>query len=128
MRTKANKNFPEIQLATERSSENRYRKIKEPFDRLHKPTRFAKGQFVEWKPGLRNKAFPDYGEPAIVMAVLSDAIFDPSENSAASPYFREPLTIIIGTYADDDLVEFYVDGRRQFSPSNLPGQSKPAKV
>jgi hypothetical protein len=115
MRTKANKNFPAIHAANERSSKTRYRKIKELFDRLHRPNRFAKGQLVKWKPGLRNKAFPDYGEPAIVMAVLADAVFDASENSAASPYFREPLTIIIGTYADDDLVEFYVDGRR-FEP------------
>jgi hypothetical protein len=115
MRTKTNKNFPAIHVASERSSETRYRKIKELFDRLHKPNRFAKGQFVKWKAGLRNKAFPHCGEPAIVMAVLTDAIFDPSENSAASPYFREPLTIVIGIHADDDLVEFYVDGRR-FEP------------
>jgi hypothetical protein len=112
MRTKANKNYPTIHVASERSSETRYRKVKELFDRLNKPNRFVKGQFVKWKPGLRNKAFPDYGEPAIVMTVLAEAIFDPSENSASSPYFREPLTMIIGTYADDDLVEFYVDARR----------------
>jgi hypothetical protein len=112
MRTKANKNFPAIHVASERSSETRYRKVKELFDRLNKPNRFKKGQFVKWKPGLRNKAFPDYGEAAIVMAVLAEAIFDPRENSASSPYFREPLTMIIGTYADDDLVEFYVDARR----------------
>jgi hypothetical protein len=115
MRTKANKNFPAIHVANERSSETRYRKIKELFDRLHKPNRFATGQFVKWKAGLRNKAFPHYSEAAIVMAVLTDAICNPSENSASSPYFREPLTVIIGTDADDDLVEFYVDGRR-FEP------------
>jgi hypothetical protein len=112
MRAKANKNFPAIHVASERSSETRYHKVKELFDRLNEPNRFVKGKFVKWKAGLRNKAFPDYGEAAIVMAVLAEAIFDPSENSAASPYFREPLTIVIGTYADDDLVEFYVDGRR----------------
>jgi Acyltransferase family len=95
MRTK-NKNFPAIHVASERSSESRYRKIKELFDRLQKPNRFTKGQFVKWKSGLRNKAFPHYGEPAIVMTILDEAIFDPSENSAASPYFRESLTIIIG--------------------------------
>jgi hypothetical protein len=78
MRTKANKNFPPIHVASERSSETRYRKIKELFDRLHKPNRFTKGQFVKWKPGLRNKTFPDYGEPAIVMVVLAEPIFDSS--------------------------------------------------
>jgi hypothetical protein len=96
-------------------TELRRRKLKELSDRLDQIHGFAKGQFVKWKPGLKNRRIPDYGEPAIVTAVLPSPIFDPSENSAASPYFQEPLTIIIGTYLDDDLVEFRVDGRR-FEP------------
>jgi hypothetical protein len=91
------------------------RKLKELSDRLDRNHDFAKGQFVRWKPGLRNRRVPDYGEPAIVRAVLASPIFDLSANSAASPYFQELLTIIVGTYLDDDLVEFRVDGRR-FEP------------
>ena len=29
----------------------------------------SKGRFVMWKPGLKNRKFPDYGEPSIVTAV-----------------------------------------------------------
>lgn len=91
------------------------RKLKELAERLNPLNAFTKGQFVKWKPGLKNKRFPDYGEPAIVTDVLPNPVFDPSENSAGSPYFQEPLTIVIGTFRDDDLFEYHVDGRR-FEP------------
>jgi hypothetical protein len=90
-------------------------KLKELAARLDQFHNFAKGQFVRWKPGLKNRKFPDYGEPVIVTAILPSPIFDPSEDAAASPYFQEPLTLIIGIYRDDDLLEYRVDGRR-FEP------------
>src|SRR5271165_3427424 len=91
------------------------RRLKELADRLGQLHAFTKGQFVKWKPGLKNRKFPDYGEPTIVTAVLPSPIFDPSESAAASPYFQEPLSIIIGTCREDDFLEFRVDGRR-FEP------------
>jgi len=91
------------------------RKLEELACRLDQFHPFAKGQFVKWKPGLKNRKLPDYGEPAIVTGVLPIPVFDPCENGAASPYFQEPLTLIIGTYREDDLLEFHVDGRR-FEP------------
>ena len=86
--------------------------LKELAERLDVPNSFAKGQIVTWKPGLKNRMFPNYGEPAIVTAVLPTPIFDPTETSAASPYFHEALTLVIGIFRDDDLLEFRVDGRR----------------
>ena len=80
------------------------------------PNNFAtgsKGQFVKWKPGLKNRKFPDYGEPAIVTAVLPSAIFDPG--TAGSPYFQEPLSFVLGMYRDDEFLEFRLDSRR-FEP------------
>jgi hypothetical protein len=48
-----------------------------------------------------------------VTAVLQTVLFDLSETSAASPYFQEALTLVIGIFRDDDdLLEFRVDGRR----------------
>jgi hypothetical protein len=91
------------------------RKLKELSDRLDQFHALGKGQFVKWKSGLKNRKFPDYGEPAIVTAVLPSPIFDPSEVSWASPYFQEPLSIIIGADREDDFLEFRVDGRR-FEP------------
>lgn len=91
------------------------RKLKELADRLDQLHAFGKGEFVKWKLGLKNRKFPEYGEPTIVTAVLPSPIFDPSEGAAASPYFQEPLSIIIGTCREDDFLEFRVDGRR-FEP------------
>jgi hypothetical protein len=45
------------------------RKLKVLADRLDQFHAFAKGQFVRWKTGLKNRKFPDYGEPAIVTVV-----------------------------------------------------------
>jgi hypothetical protein len=111
--------FPAIRLAEDPQAdppaELCCRKLKELSDRLDQFHAFGKGQFVKWKSGLKNRKFPDYGEPAIVTAVLPCPVFDPSEVSSASPYFQEPLSIIIGTYREYDFLEFRVDGRR-FEP------------
>ena len=116
---KIDQNFPAIRLAeepkTETPNERHCNKLKELSERLDEFHSFAKGQFVKWKPSLKNRQFPDYGEPAIVTAVLPSAIYDPSEVAAASPYFQEPLTFVIGVFKDDDLLEFRVDSRR-FEP------------
>ena len=108
--------FPAIRLAESPQADTPAqlccRKLNELSDRLDQFHAFGKGRFVKWKSGLKNRKFPEYGEPAIVTAVLPSPVFDPSEVSSASPYFQEPLSIIIGTYRDDDFLEFRVDGRR----------------
>ena len=96
-------------------TEARKRMLKQLADRLDEHHVFTKGQFVVWKAGLKNKSRPDYGEPAIVTGVYPTLIYDQSEISAGSPYFNEPLSLVIGIYMEDDLVEFRVDGRR-FEP------------
>ncbi len=87
-------------------------KLNELGERLAHFHAFGKGQFVKWKVGLKNREFPAYGEPVIVTGVLRVPVFDPCGNSAASPYFREPLTVVIGTCRDDEFLEYRVDGRR----------------
>jgi len=116
---KDDRNFPALRLADVANiaspTEHHRHKLKELSERLDLFHSFTKGQFVKWKPGLKNRRFPDYGEPAIVTAVLPSAIFDPGEITAASPYFQEPLTVVLGIYRDDDFLEFRVDSRR-FEP------------
>ncbi|MBV1700607.1 MAG: hypothetical protein KGQ46_02160 [Hyphomicrobiales bacterium] len=118
---KADRNFPAIRLADGPLADNpveiHKRMLSELAGRLDHNNVFSKGQFVMWKPGLKNRKFPDYGEPVIVTAVLPTPMFDPSENAAASPYFQEPLTLVIGLVREDDLLEFRVDGRR-FKPTD----------
>ncbi len=116
---KNERNFPAIRLAEAAKinlpTELHRLKLKELAERLDQLHSFTKGQFVKWKAGLKNRKFPDYGEPAIVTAVLPSAIFDPGEVTACSPYFQEPLTFVLGIYRDDDFLEFRLDSRR-FEP------------
>ena|SRR5271157_4253060 len=111
--------FPAIRLAdgpaSDDPAEARKRMLKELAGRLDQHHAFAKGQSVVWKAGLKHKVLPDYGEPAIVTGVYPSPIYDQTEGSSASPYFQEPLSLVIGVYHEDDLIEFPVDGRR-FEP------------
>lgn len=116
---KDDRNFPAIRLADAANidlpTEIHRHKLQELARRLDQLHSFTKGQFVKWKPGLKNRKFPDYGEPAIVTAVLPSPIFDPGEVTAGSPYFQEPLTLVLGTYRDEEFLEFRLDSRR-FEP------------
>ncbi|MCU4161693.1 hypothetical protein AiwAL_16560 [Acidiphilium sp. AL] len=90
----------------------RLAELAEALDELHS---FRKGQFVRWKSGLRNKAVPAYNEIAIVREVLATPVFDTCEQAmcAGSPYFGEPLTLVLAILDPDcDFLEFRYDGRR----------------
>lgn len=74
---------------------------------------FHPGQIVQWKPGLKNRRLPDYGEPVIIMEVLNPAVYDTSKEIAGSNLYREPLTLVLGLNdADGDFVFYHFDGRR----------------
>ena len=80
---------------------------------MQPPESLKPGQIVQWKPGMKNKRIPDYGEPAIVMEVLSLPIFDTDSFDAGTKYFREPLSLILGIHdPDGDFALFHYDGRR----------------
>ena len=81
------------------------------------PMQFYSG-VDRWKPGLKNRAAPAYNEAVLVREILAAPIFDTCEASscAGSPYFGEPLTLVLallGHYGD--FVELRYDGRR-FEP------------
>jgi hypothetical protein len=50
-----------------------------------------------------------------VTAVLPSAIFDPGEATAGSPYFQEPLSLVLGIFKDEEFLEFRLESRR-FEP------------
>ena len=114
-------NHPPLHLAETTALENpveaRKQLLKQLSDRLDTYHDFRKGQFVRWKPGLKNRKFPEYGEPVIVTGILPNPIHDPGEGSAASPYFHEPLNLIIGSMPEEGLLEYRVDARR-FEPAD----------
>jgi hypothetical protein len=92
---------------TKRSDE-----LKERLATFLKASVFRRGQLVKWKPKLKNRKRPAYGEPAIVVDVLDTPVFDGKEE-AGSAYFREPLDIILGVIdVDGDFATFHFDSRR----------------
>jgi hypothetical protein len=114
--------FPAIRLAegpqADTPAQLCCRKLTELSDRLDQLHAFRKGQFVKWKSGLKNRKFPDYGEPAIVTAVLPSPIFDPAEVSSASPIFRSPCrssSVVIEKTTSSNFALTVEDS----SPSNL---------
>lgn len=73
------------------------------------------GLLAVWKRGLKNRRFPAYGEPTIVMEVLEQPVVD-SEHGAGWPYFREPLDLLLGIVdKDGDFLVYHYDHRR-FEP------------
>jgi len=105
----------EIVLRTSLAAyETKLRQVREIFDKRYS---FTVGQLVKWKPYMKNRKKPAEGEPAIVMEVLSEPVFDsnPSQSGASTPYFREPLDISLGLIDDDDFDIYFFDSRR-FEP------------
>lgn len=84
--------------------------------------RLLPGMLAQWKAGLKNRKHPDYGEPVVVLEVLSPPLIDASFESG-SAYFREPLGIVVGLLDDDfGLSAMYADACR-FEPYAGPGAS-----
>jgi len=65
---------------------------------------FHDGMLVTWKPGMKQKQVPEYGQPVIVMQALKDPVFDPEKDSG-STYFREPPDLVCGEFIKGDFIE-----------------------
>lgn len=81
---------------------------------------FKVGDYVEWKPHCVDKRVPARGQPAIIVEVLDGPIFDTSQDSASSPYFRQPLDIILGTVDDEGDMIIHHHNSRCFQPVKDP--------
>ena len=79
------------------------------------------GTLAVWKPGLKNRLFPRYGEPVVVVDLLDRPVTD-SEHKSGSPYFREPLDVLVGVVRGDDreFLVYHAD-RRRFQPHEASG-------
>lgn len=79
------------------------------------------GLLAVWKPGLKNRRFPRYGEPVVVVGLLDEPIINPDRESG-SPYFKEPLDLLVGVVRGDDreFLVYHAD-RRRFQPHEASG-------
>jgi len=59
---------------------------------------FTAGQVIRWKAGLKNRRWPAYGKPCIVLSVLPESLMDTDE--PGSTYYREPLDLVVGLFLD----------------------------
>lgn|GEM_PF-1281264 len=92
-------------------------KLKENFDFFKVEHDFQEGLLVRWKKGLKNRKYPGYDEPAIVIKTLDKPVYS-DETESGSRYFREPLDIILGVIINDDFEIFHYD-RRRLEPFKL---------
>lgn len=93
--------------------------LKNRYQRFQSAHKFSPGQLVKWKPGLRNRFWPQENQPGIVLDVFETPIYD-SKEGAASAYFGEPLNIRIAYFneATNEFHAFCFDSRR-FEPIEL---------
>ena len=93
--------------------------LRERFESLNAKHPLTPGDLVTWKPGLKNRKVPRYGEPAVVVSVLDTPLFDDGQEGG-STYFHEPLDVVLGVIWDGgegrgEFVTFHYDSRR-FAP------------
>ena len=87
--------------------------LRDSFARLQHthPFHFKPGDLVRWQPGLKYKKLPAYGEPAVVVEVLPQPVFD--ENApCGSAYFRSPCSLVLGLQRDGKFSCWHFYGRR----------------
>jgi len=86
--------------------------LRERYELFTTEEHFEVGDIVTWKEGLRNKKHPEPGTAGIVVKILDDVLYD-NHAGSGTPYFNEPLSIVIGIIDDDgDFMCFHTDSRR----------------
>ncbi len=79
---------------------------------LKESPKFEPGDVVRWKKGLKNRKYPKEGQSCIVIEEMKEDIIQDSRDFG-SPYYREPLNLVLALLGDDsDLVIFHYDKRR----------------
>ena len=74
---------------------------------------FKVGDIVKWKKGLKNKKYPKDDQLGFVMELINPPIFENTKDSG-SPYFREPLDLILAAIDDDAQLMLYHYDKRRF--------------
>lgn len=100
----------EIETVAENTpQDNRISQLKKAEKTFNEANIFEPGDIVEWKPGMKNKR--SHG-PFVVVEVLREAALA-EITDGGSPYFREPLDIVLGHFdSDGDFLTYHYDSRR----------------
>lgn len=92
---------------------NKLRTAKHMFDKVYD---FKPGDLVIWKKGLTNRARPALNEPAIVMLILDTPLRDQNKQDSGTPYFNEPLDLVLGLIDEDGEFAIFHYDKRRFEP------------
>lgn len=89
--------------------------LKKLYTKYNEEHIFRPGDVVKWKSGLKDRKLPLDGEPAIVLNVSENPVFD-SQNDAGSHYFREPYDIRLGVVGANGAFVIYHCNSKRFEP------------
>lgn len=79
---------------------------------LEPTTVFKPGQLVVWKDGLKNRRTPEYNQRAVVIGIKEGLI--EQDTNGGSPYFLEPLELLLGQIMPDGEFHCYHYDPRRF--------------
>ena len=87
-------------------------RVKQLQARMEEKNEFKAGDVVQWKEGLKNRKWPEYGEKVLVSEVKQNPLFETMDESG-SPSFGEPLDLVLARLdSDGELFHYHVDSRR----------------
>jgi len=107
-----------LQLKNEKDSqptESDYlAKLREKVKHFSDVPSFEVGDIVKWKKGLKNRKYPKEDQLCMVIKVLPEDKAKEGEKDSGSPYFGEPLDLVLALLDDEkkDLLLFHYDKRR----------------
>lgn len=95
------------------ASEKKLELLRDGYRRIHStdPAKFRPGDLVRWQPHMKHVKWPLYGEAVVVVECLDPPVMD-DEPESGLPYFRMPLTLVLGMHHKEGFHCWHYDGRR----------------
>lgn len=84
--------------------------LKEAFATFSQEHTFTPGDLIQFKSGMKNRAFPDYGKPAIFVEYVANP--KRGSDEPGGQYYAEVLDSKIGVVLDDTLHLFMCSSKR----------------
>jgi hypothetical protein len=108
----ANSEHSDVDLRRE-ARELKIDALRESYRRIQStdPSKFRPGDLVRWQPNMKYVKWPQYGEAAVVVECLDPPVLE-VERQSGSPYFRNPMTLILGMHHQNGFHCWHFDGRR----------------
>lgn len=79
----------------------------------HKEYAFKPGQQVTWKPGMKNRVFPQYGEPVVFVEYRDDlGLLRPNDLGAADCTDHLDCTIALVQHREKIVLQYAFNSRR----------------